>query len=196
MDKEKKSGFGNYILVALLIVAAFLIGSMWSEKRMLKQGLSTKQPEKSAEAVPTKGTEVLGEQLETTIGNFFVTKDEICLENGKPSIYFFGRNDCPYCAREHPIFEKVAKKFGDKIVFHNNMDKLDADKEVWNKYSSINQGAVPFMILGCKYARVGSYQTNGEQQEEKDLAALICKLTNGEPAAVCAPVKDLTAQVK
>ncbi len=51
MDKEKKSGFGNYILVALLVVAAFLIGSMWTEKR-----LAQKKPSEQGQAAGVTGT--------------------------------------------------------------------------------------------------------------------------------------------
>lgn len=196
MDKAKKSGFGNYVLVALLVVAAFLIGSMWSEKRALQQGQNGSGSEKVAGVAAPTAAPTVAPQLETTIANFSVTKDEVCLENGKPSIYFFGRTGCPYCAREHPVFQKVAQKFGNAIVFHDNMDKPDSDQDVLTKYSSINQGAVPFMVLGCKYARVGSFQEGQDAQEEKDLTALICKLTNGQPASVCASVKDIISQVK
>lgn len=120
-------------------------------------------------------------------GNFLVSEDEICLENGKPIIYFFGSEGCSYCNWEHPIIEEVAGKFLDYISFHNNMDS-DEDMDVFSKYST---GGIPTLVFGCKYYRVGAGTQSGEEQEAKDLTALICKLTGSQPADVCEQVQDL-----
>lgn len=131
-------------------------------------------------------------ETEGTIGNFTLNQEEICKENGKPIIYFFGSQSCPHCRWEHPVFEKVALKFKDYIVFHNNMDST-ADMEVFQKYSN---GAIPTLVLGCKYSRVGSGENMGEEKETKVLTALICKLTQNQPSDVCNSVQDLINQVK
>jgi thiol-disulfide isomerase/thioredoxin len=121
------------------------------------------------------------EEVEKTIGNFSVSNDEICLEDGKPIIYFFGSESCPHCVWEHPIVEEVASSFEDYISFHNNMD-TDADMDVFSKYST---GAIPTIILGCKYYRTGSGENVGAEQEALDLTQLICDLTNNQPSEVC-----------
>ncbi len=51
------------------------------------------------------------------------------------------------------------------------------------------------MVLGCRYAQLGSGETIGEEQEEKNITALFCKLTGGEPAESCEEVADLTEQI-
>ena len=130
-------------------------------------------------------------QKVTTIGNFSVSQDEVCKENEKPIVYFFGSNGCPHCLWEHPIFEKVANNFEGYISFHNNMDS-DKDMEVLAKYST---GGIPTLILGCKYYRVGSGEQAGEQEESKNLTALFCKLTGEKPTEICEPVKDLINQI-
>ena len=127
----------------------------------------------------------------TTIGNFLVSGDEICKENGKPIIYFFGSEGCGYCKWEHPIMEAVAARFEGYIAFHNNMDS-DADKDVFQKYST---GGIPTLVFGCKYSRVGAGQSAGEEKEKEALTALICKLTNGQPADVCSQVQDLINEI-
>lgn len=127
-----------------------------------------------------------------TIGNFSVTKDEICKENEKPIIYFFGSKSCPHCTWEHPIMEEVAKNFEKYISFHNNMDS-NADLDVFGKYST---GGIPTLVLGCKYYRVGSGERVGEEQESKNLTALICKLTENQPVEICNSVQDLIDQIK
>ena len=128
----------------------------------------------------------------TTIGNFTAGENEVCLENGKPVVYFFGSPGCPHCVWEHPIIEEVAAKFGDEIIFHNNMD-ASADMDIFSQYST---GGVPTTVLGCKYWRVGSGQSNGEEGEAKILTALICKLTNNQPGDICAGFQDLIDQVE
>lgn len=116
-----------------------------------------------------------------TLGNFTKSGDEICKENGKPIIYFFGSQGCSYCKWEHPIIKAVAEKFTDFIVFHDNMD-TNEDMDIFSEYST---GGVPTLVLGCKYSRVGAGVQAGEEQESNDLTALICDLTNGQPENVC-----------
>ncbi len=192
MVKMKKNlNFTTLILVVLLVGVAFFAGMMWMKNQNLGQGGSDKQ---SAEGTPT--AQPTQEALESTIGSFSITKDEICYENEKPLIYYFGYSGCPHCSWNHPIMQAVAKKFPTQIVLHDNMDKLDQDLDVQEKYIQISQGAVPFFVFGCKYVRLGSGENYGEVDEEKFLTALICKLTNGQPEKVCTPVQDLIDQIK
>ncbi|MBI4653311.1 thioredoxin family protein [Candidatus Kuenenbacteria bacterium] len=123
----------------------------------------------------------------STIGDFKVTKNEVCQENGKPIIYFFGSTGCPHCVWEKPVVEKVLNNFKDLVSFHKNIDS-QKDMDVFLKYS---EGGIPALVLGCKYYRVGSGEQSGEENETKNLTALICKLTNNQPSAICEPVKDL-----
>jgi len=126
-----------------------------------------------------------------TIGDFFTSKDELCLDQGKPIIYFFGSQGCPHCRWEHPIVEEVASKFKENIVFHNNMGSQE-DVDVFSKYS---EGGVPTLVLGCKYYRTGSGERLGKEQESKILTALICKLTKNQPVDVCNKVQDLIDKI-
>ncbi|MCS7106333.1 MAG: thioredoxin family protein, partial [Candidatus Aenigmarchaeota archaeon] len=125
-------------------------------------------------------------------GDFLVSKDEVCKENGKPIVYFFGISRCPHCIWEHPIINNVTSKFEGYISYHENVD-TDKDIDVFQKYST---GGVPTIVLGCKYYRVGSGRRIGEEQEAKVLTALICKLTGNKPNEVCSNVQDLINQVK
>jgi len=133
------------------------------------------------------------EETSQTIGNFSVSNDEICREDGKPIVYFFGSEGCSYCKWEHPIIEEVAAKLGDNISFHNNNMDSGADMEVFQKYST---GGVPTLVLGCKYYRVGAGTQSGEEKETEHLTALICKLTENKPADVCSSVQDLIDEIK
>ncbi|MFH1656462.1 MAG: thioredoxin family protein [Candidatus Nealsonbacteria bacterium] len=126
-----------------------------------------------------------------TIGDFSVSSDELCTENGKPIVYFFGSETCPYCQWEHPVIKKVVEKFGAEIVYHDNMDN-DADSEIFAKYST---GGIPTLVMGCRYFRVGAGQEAGEEAETNNLTALTCKLTGNKPEGVCSEVQDLIDQI-
>ncbi|MFA5084148.1 MAG: hypothetical protein WC475_02050 [Candidatus Paceibacterota bacterium] len=114
---------------------------------------------------------------ETVDGNFIKVADaEIIKENGKPVIYFFGSTSCPHCVWEHPIIQKVAAEFGDKIIFRDNMitDSGDIqDKDIFFKYS---KGGIPAIVLGGVYYREGSGEQIGEEKEAEVLRKLIQSL--------------------
>ena len=192
-EERKITNFTTPILIALLVVAAFLVGTFFTKIQYLEKG-------KGGTAQITPTPEVAGEKkpaeaLPTTIGGFLVTKNEVCKENDKPLVYFFGSNTCPHCTWEKPVMQRVAKKFTGYISYHENFDG-QADQDVLERFKDINPGYVPFLVFGCKYVRVGSGETAGEVEEEKNLTALICKLTNEEPEKVCVGVKDLIEQIE
>jgi len=93
---------------------------------------------------------------------------------------------------EHPVIEAVMEQFADYIVFHNNMD-VGEDRDILYEYNSA--GSIPTVVLGCKYARIGSGERAGEEVETNNLTALTCDLTGGMPADVCGEVQDLIEQI-
>jgi thiol-disulfide isomerase/thioredoxin len=127
-----------------------------------------------------------------TIGGFSVSTDAVCMENGKPTIYFFGSDSCPHCKWNHPILAKVMKNFEGLVSFHDNMNGTDKNQDIFSKYST---GGIPTFVFGCKYYRVGSGENVGEEAETKNLTALLCKLTGGNPSAECSKVQDLIDQI-
>ncbi len=191
------------IIIILVAIASFLGGATYTQWQYQKGEAGPKAgvtPSPTAQQ-PTQAPEVLGE-LTPTIGRFSALEGDVCQEDGKPIVYFFGRQTCPHCSWEHPIFEEVVSKFEGLISLHNNMDN-DADQDIFQKYVQINQGGIPFLLLGCKYARPGSGEVRqpdgtitGETEEEKNLTALLCKLADSQPEKVCAGVEDLIGQIK
>lgn len=118
-----------------------------------------------------------------TIGNFMVSGDQVCTEDEKVIVYFFGTDTCGFCKWEHPIVENVTSKFTGYISYHDNMNNLDNDSEILDRYSP--DKSIPTVVLGCTYYRVGAGVTIGADQEEKVLTALICSLTQNKPEEVC-----------
>lgn len=132
------------------------------------------------------------ESSRTTVGSFSITKNEICKDNGKPIVYFFGSKSCPHCAWEHPLVTSITEKFKNEISFRDNMDKQD-NMDIFQQYSD---GGIPTIVLGCKYYRVGSGEQDGKDVESKNLTALICKITGNKPEEVCNELKDIIDQIK
>ena len=192
MDKVK------YLVILLLVAAAGVGGFFWTKGRLTGGEIKVKGDSSTPTSAPTSQPIPSYPQ---TVGNFLVTDKEVCTKDGKPLVYFFGSTSWPHCVWEEPIMEKVAKKFGDTIDFHKNVDS-STDSDVFQKYSDINPGYVPFIILGCKYVRVGAGENLGKDDaesqklEEEALTAILCKLTGSKPDSVCASVKDKTSGVK
>jgi len=143
------------------------------------------------EAIDLRKVKPVAVEESKTIGDFSVSKDEICKENGKPLVYFFGSKGCPHCRWEHPIVEEVVKNFEEEISFHNNMDKQE-DMDIFQKYST---GGIPTLVLGCKYYRVGSGESAGKEEERKNLTAILCKITDNKPNEICRGVEDLVKKI-
>lgn len=119
-----------------------------------------------------------------TTGNFTqVTDATVCKENGKPIVYFFGTSTCPHCSWEKPVIESVAQLFNGYISFHEKIDDFGTDQAVFSKYNTT--GGVPTLVLGCKYYRIGSGESDGTATETTNLKKLICNLTNNLPSGAC-----------
>ncbi len=182
MAEETKS---PYLIPLAIIVAGGLVGAgLYFGGKQPEPVVPQAQVEVPQEQQgPTEG-QVAGEELEKTTGDFLVLNEEPCLENGKPIVYYFGSSGCPHCSWEYPIIKEVMAKFAGQISFHDLMDKQE-EMEIFQKYIDINGGGIPFIVLGCKYARVGSGEQAGEEAEKSALTQLICELTNSQPSGVC-----------
>lgn len=138
---------------------------------------------KETESTDTTDTGSTVENTGTVLdGNFNEAKDtEVCTENEKPIVYFFGSESCPHCIWEKPILKSVIDQFGDTISYHENIDS-ETDSDVFSKYST---GGVPTLVIGCKYYRVGSGESIGEEPEKEALRKVICLATGNQPASIC-----------
>ncbi|PIV01466.1 hypothetical protein COS54_01045 [Candidatus Shapirobacteria bacterium CG03_land_8_20_14_0_80_39_12] len=189
--------YAKDVLILILVLLAGYLGFRWTKNNLNnppKSEKTTFSPTQTPTASPTPS-------YQTIIGDFLVTDKEVCLENGKSLVYFFGSSSCPHCVWEKPIAQKVFNQFKNEIAYHENFDS-QKDTDVFLKYQDINPRYVPFLILGCKYVRVGAgeslsqatdsaqRETESKKLEEEALTTILCKLTNDKPASVCALIKS------
>jgi thiol-disulfide isomerase/thioredoxin len=146
-----------------------------------------------SQPLSTKEKLQLPEVPKQTIGSFIIdNKSDICKENDKPIVYFFGSQNCPHCMWEDPIIKNVTSQFKDQISFHENID-TEKDSNLLLNYSP--KGYIPLIIIGCKYYRIGSGETFGTDNEALILTALTCLITNNKPLSVCASVENILNQI-
>jgi len=125
----------------------------------------------------TTGAFIMFEPPETTIGNFMIMEEDVCTENGKPIVYFFGSTSCPHCVWEKPVIGNTTALFASEISYHENMG-TQTDLEVFQRYATYNRGSVPFIVIGCQFIRLGS----GESMAADE--ATIKELNKTNPAII------------
>lgn len=203
MEVVIKMGKKSLVLILAIVVLAGGAGYFWTKNRLLREELGVKGKSVAKESVAGSQATATPTQknYKSVLGGFLVTDKEVCLAGGKPLVYFFGSSSCPHCTWEKPVMAKVAKSFGEEIDYHENFDS-STDSEVFEKYADINPGYVPFLVLGCKYARVGSGERLGKDNaestllEEEAIKTILCKLTTGKPQSVCNGLKDKISQIE
>ncbi len=192
---------GLVIAGAIMLNGAFFSGSNNASSEDEPEVAGAEQPA-GAEAdveVDLEAIEGLGrEPLIAGLDRFEKPDNEVCTnEEGLPIIYYFGSSSCPHCTWEHPVIKGTMAYFADYVDFKDWMDVRDEETiAVFEQYSDYNNGAVPFLVFGCRYARLGSGEQLGVQGEAAVLSAVTCKLTDGQPGDVCGRVEDLTAEIE
>jgi len=129
----------------------------------------------------------------TTLGNFYISEEDLCTENGKPVVYLFGMTTCGYCRWEKPVIGNVTAKFADSIIYKELIDDFGEDESVFSKFNP--SGGVPTLVFGCRYFRIGSGESLGAEEESRVLTALICDLINDTTSEQCSAVSDLIEQI-
>jgi|GEM_PF-1664975 thiol-disulfide isomerase/thioredoxin len=200
--------------LALAFAVLFLLSAIWGYARVpsgsmvvpeeeytiLKSSISALQKEndklKIELAQIKKELEQVRKEKGKTVGDFTYTGEELCTSDGKPVVYFFGTSWCPHCRWEKPIIKQVASEFSNSIDFRfYELDLQSApeeDMKVFRKFSP--NGAVPTLVFGCSYYRVGSGENFGEEAEAEALRALLCKITQSK-AEVCKKYAGIIAGI-
>lgn len=119
------------ILIGILIIAAFLIGSLYTKVQYLeKNGSSTKAATTQSDpqaAIPNQAGQPSGKIKEVT------SEDHIRgNKNAKITLVEYSDLECPFCKGFHPTMQDLLKTYGDKIrwvyrhfplSFHANAQK-------------------------------------------------------------------------
>ena len=138
----------NMVLVVLLIVASFLIGSLYTNVQYLKKGSSVADSQKvnnpSGNTV-TQGPNNQPPAAAPTADNVpKISKDDHIKGSQKAELALIEYSDmeCPFCKSFHPTVQKILDTYGDKVMwvyrhyplsFHANAQKEAEASECVNE---------------------------------------------------------------
>jgi protein-disulfide isomerase len=111
------NNFGLLFVMGLVFVAGFFVGSIWTEKELLKNGKGA--PVAAAPAAPTAPTADAGPTPDQLKKAPAVTNEDWMRgnKNAKVTLIEYSDFECPFCARFHPTAQQIIKEYGDKIRF-------------------------------------------------------------------------------
>lgn len=123
-------GVAHYILVVLLVVAAFMIGSLYTKVQYLEKGL----PQPAANQPVVNGGDTAARPTPTVGDVPKVTERDHVRGSNKPRLVLIEYSDyeCPFCKSFHPTMQQVLKDYGNQVQwvlrhfplgFHANAQK-------------------------------------------------------------------------
>ena len=109
-----QQNFGLIVMAVLFFAAGFFVGSMWTERSMLRNGTPAAAAGTGVAAEPAGETGVTPEQLAALPE---VTDDDHSIGNPNAQITLVEYSDfeCPFCASFHPTMVQVLEELGDDV---------------------------------------------------------------------------------
>jgi hypothetical protein len=116
-----------------------------------------------------------------TVGGFKDTNRTVVYKNDSLVIWFFGTTTCSHCTWEKEVLKDVLQGFENVTLKDYYLDSnYDQSRLTVQEVSMIQEydpeGYVPLMVIGNKYFKVGSGESNGYDQEKQHLTQLIRSL--------------------
>ncbi|MBI3384703.1 DsbA family protein [Candidatus Gottesmanbacteria bacterium] len=136
----------NTLLVVLLIIAAFLIGSLWTNVEYLKKGVATGSTNTNQVApnAAVPNPVVTGSVAKAAVSAPKLTKDDHIRgnKNAQIAVFEYADLECPFCKRFHPTMQQIIDTYKDKVMwvyrhfplsFHANAQKEAEASECANE---------------------------------------------------------------
>lgn len=138
----------NTVLVVLLVVAAFLIGSLWTNVQYLKKGVTTDQTAKVQPPANPGAAAVVSQAPQAAVPTAdnvpkISEKDHIKgNKNAQIAMIEYSDMECPFCKSFHPTVQQALDSYNGKVMwvyrhfplsFHANAQKEAEASECANE---------------------------------------------------------------
>lgn len=204
MDSKTLS---KIMLGVAAFIAGFILGSLWTENKMLKSGITGTatgtQPSAAAPSAPTAAT--LSSMPELTDADHYRGN-----KNAKVVLVEYSDYECPYCNAFHPTMKQVMEEYGDQVAwvyrhfplsFHPQAQisaeaaecvaKIGGEEAFWNYTDALFDDAAvsggQALTKDKLVARAGTVGVNSAAVEScldaQDTTALVTEDANGGRSA-------------
>lgn len=124
-----------YVLGALLIIAAFFIGSLWTKVQVLESGVAPTSAKVAGTSVPTQPTPTA--PAPPQVGDVDSVTDSDWVRGDRSAriaLIEYSDLECPFCQRFHPTAQQAVDEYSGDLMWvyrHFPLDQLHskADKE-------------------------------------------------------------------
>lgn len=129
------SGKSHILLVGVLIIASFIIGSLWTKVQYLEKGGTVAGTQQVAAGNPSVNNPPAGNPApQAAVKKPELTNDDRIRgnKNAKITLVEYSDYECPFCKSFHPTTQQILKEYGDKVKlvyrdyplsFHQNAQK-------------------------------------------------------------------------
>lgn len=181
----------------LLIVAAFLVGSLWTEVRYLKNGTAATPSAATTTTTTTAGAQPTAQPVSLAqVKDLFNKGNNIKFGDANKKVLFVEISDpsCPYCHAAGGVDGPLNKAMGDRFTLTSDggtylapvpeMKKLvDEGKAgfVWIYYPGHGNGQMATKALYCAYEKGKFWQAHDLLMNDKGYELLNGTDVNGQP---------------
>ncbi|MFA5108297.1 MAG: thioredoxin family protein [Candidatus Micrarchaeia archaeon] len=201
--------------LVLLVCAAILSGAIWFSINSLSSSVSAVEqtilaknfainvngsvqgktnntvaptPTQPTPSQPTPTPTAKITDVKTVDGNFKQTTEAVCKNGSAVIVRMFTTTWCPHCVWEKPVMKAVTSTFGDKVDLRiydvDVQGQTPASEEaIWAKYNP--GGSIPTLVIGCKYYKIGSGESIGEDTEKAAIRKIICEELGTDAPSFC-----------
>lgn len=134
-EKNRQANPTSRILVGLLVVAAFVIGILWTEVKNLKKGTSTTTQAAAGQAAGAQAEDTAPQTPPESADNIPPVTDEDHVKgdrNARIALIEYSDFECPFCKQFHTTAQQVVDNYEGKVMwvyrhfplaFHANAQK-------------------------------------------------------------------------
>ncbi len=195
-----QNNFALFVVAAFFFMGGFFLGSVWTERNMLKAGTKVAAP--AAPSAPTDPGVPAGPTAETLKAMPELTANEHSKgsSNAQITLVEYSDFECPFCARFHPTTMQILKDYGSKVrlvyrtyplPFHPNAQKA---AEAGECVAKVGGNDAFWKYADAVFAKQN--ELGGKLSPEAIIQAVTTAGVNADTVKTCMDSGEMAAKVK